>query len=98
MIYFMISINCAGYLRVKNLYHALMKNALVVGGRRRLLADQKVRERIDEIARAIEARHERALARAGLVRRWLIRRRMRRELRREIDRLFPPEALYSRKQ
>ena len=73
-----------------------MKDGLVAGGRRRPLADEKVRERIDEIAREIEARHERDLARSGIVRRWLIRRRMRRELRREIDRLFPSDALYTR--
>ncbi|MHC5053421.1 MAG: hypothetical protein ACYTKD_01750 [Planctomycetota bacterium] len=75
-----------------------MRDGLVVGGRGRLLADEKVRERIAETAREIERAHAKELARAGLLRRWLIRRRMRRELGREIDRLFPPEAFYSRKQ
>lgn len=71
-----------------------MSDNLVVGGRRRLLADAKVRERIAEIARGIELAHANELARAGLVKRWLIRRRMRRDLRREVDRLFPSDALF----
>ncbi|MHC4251961.1 MAG: hypothetical protein ACYS9X_22815 [Planctomycetota bacterium] len=72
-----------------------MRDGLIVGGRGRLLADEKVRERIAEMARKIERAHAKELARAGLVGRWLVRRRMRRELRREIDRLFPRDAFYA---
>ena len=72
-----------------------MRSGLIAGGWGRFLGDRKVRERIAGIAREIERAHAKELARAGLVRRWLVRRRMRRELAREINRLFPPDAFYA---
>jgi hypothetical protein len=48
------------------------------------------------LLREVYAAHRDAHRRAGFLRRFLLRHRMRREIMEHLDRLAPPDALYAR--
>ena len=58
---------------------------------------QRVREALaQEIRPLVEAKYARGLAEAGLLRRWLLRRRIAREIRREVERRCGRYSLHLR--
>lgn len=74
-----------------------MKNHLLADGEARLLASQGYKSRLRELREAIEARHADEMKRCGPIQRFLIRRRIEEEFRREKMRIQPSKySLYSR--
>ena len=73
---------------------AMNSNRIIAGGGARLLGNKTIRKKIARIRRDVAARHSGELSRAGLFGRFIVRHRIRREIREEIDRLVPPDALY----
>jgi hypothetical protein len=76
-----------------------MNASIVADGRERLESAlvEKIRLRHAEVLRDIGARHESELAGAGFLRRWLIRRRIEKEVTAVLEREFPSRhALFIR--
>ena len=73
---------------------AMNSNRIIAGGAARLLGDKAIRKRIAQIRKDVAARYSKEMMRAGFLGRFVVRHRMRREIREEIDRLVPPYALY----
>jgi len=65
---------------------------IVVDGRSRILADE-----LPEIERKVREKYAQRLAEAGFLRRFRIRRRIRREILEELERIAPKGALYFQK-
>ena len=66
---------------------------LVANGRERVLKNNPDKDRI---CAEVKKRYADRLARAGFIRRIVLRIKIDREIEKEIDKLAPPDAMYSR--
>ena len=74
----------------------MMQSDIVADGAERLRRDPKHQARLRELRESIRARNAEELARAGYLRRWLLRWRIAMEYRKERRKIVPSvHALYS---
>ncbi|MEE8169953.1 MAG: hypothetical protein V3T70_05340 [Phycisphaerae bacterium] len=57
--------------------------------------DRLIRASIARIRSEVAERYAEELEQAGILRRWRLRRRIEREIRRELEHLAPPDALFA---
>lgn len=67
---------------------------IVADGHDRLRDSHEYREAVERITREVEGRFQSEMAKAPFWRRLWLRHRIRRTIRAELDKLFPPDALY----
>lgn len=67
-------------------------NRFVVDGRKRVIAGS-----LREIRSRVRAKYAEEMAAASLLRRWLLRLKIRREIGKELDRIAPRDGLYARR-
>lgn len=67
---------------------------IIAEGYKQLTESKEFRAIRDEVIAAVRARYAEPLASAGIFQRLVLHLRMRREIKRELDRLAPPDALY----
>ena len=72
----------------------MKSNKIIADGHTRLLHDKAIQKEIARIREDVAAKYSEELSRAGFFGRFIVRHRMRREMREEIDKLAPPDALY----
>lgn len=67
---------------------------IIAEGYKQLTESKEFRTIRDEVIAAVRARYAEPLAGAGIFQRLALHLRMRREVKRELDKLAPPDALY----
>ena len=72
----------------------MAEDRFMADGRERLEQSEGYRAARAEITAAVRARYAESLARAGILRRLVLRLRMRQEIARELAEIAPPDALY----
>ena len=70
------------------------QNHFVADGHGRITSTEEYQHRARQIRAAVQARYEEEIARAGLLKGWVLRFKMRREIARELQKLAPDRALY----
>jgi hypothetical protein len=70
------------------------QNRFVADGQRRITSTGDYQHKAQQIRTVVQAKYEEEIARAGRLKGWLLRFRMRREMARELEKLAPDRALY----
>ena len=73
------------------------QNNIVADGRKRLVKEESTQAEIAQAKARIRERYEAEMAKAGFLRRWILRYQMRKAIHEAIDRIAPAKGLYLRK-